>query len=208
MLAIAMVAFIGCSDDDDNGTTTPPTTGTAFEVMVDAGSAYINDSADCPGVVNAQDVFDHLEDYTVIDIRAEGAYLDGHIAGAYHSTLATLLTDVGTTIPTNKPFVIACYSGQSAGHAKIALELMGYEDTYSLLFGMSSWNSSLSGSWDNNVDDKLLVVETTNNNGDLTDHAFPTLSGDANTIVATQVSAMLAAGFKGKSYDSIKDNLV
>jgi rhodanese-related sulfurtransferase len=207
MLTIAMMAFIGCSDDDDGSPTTPPVTGTPFEVMVAAGKAYINDSADCPGVLSAQDLFDNLDDYTVIDVRREDDYLAGHIPGAYHSSLGTVLDDIGTTIPINKPFVIACYSGQSAGHVKIALELMGYEDTYSLLFGMSSWNSTLCGSWDDNIGNTLTTVETDNNNGDLVTHDFPTLTGDANTIVASRVNAMLDAGFKGLSYDTIKDNL-
>ena len=44
---------------------------------------------------------------------------------------------LATTIPNDKPYVLACYSGQSAGHAKIAMELMGYDQVYSLLFGMA-----------------------------------------------------------------------
>ena len=205
LVLVALVALVGCSSDDDP--ITPPTpTQTAFEKMAEVGAAYVN-GGDCPGVISATALHDNLGDYTVIDIRAESAYLAGHIPGAYNSSLATILDDVGTTIPTDKPLVVACYSGQSAGHAKIALEMMGYNDTYTLGFGMASWNGANSASWDNATGDALANPETTNNNGDLVEHEFPTLTGDVATIVETRARAMLTAGFKGKSYAEIMDNL-
>jgi len=206
LILVALLGFVGCSDDDDP-VTPPPAGQTSFEAMLAAGEAYLNDSADCPGVISATAVRDNLDDFTVIDIRAESVYLAGHIPGAYHSSLATLLTDVGTVIPVDKPFVIACYSGQSAGHAKVALEMMGYEDTQSLLFGMSSWGPETSGSWDNNTADNLAVAEQANNNSTLTVHDYPTLPGDAATIVEAQAAVMLSNGFKGINYNDIKDNL-
>ena len=140
LVIIALTALVGCSSSDDP-ITPPREEATAFETMAAAGAAYVN-SSDCPGVISATSLRDNLDNYTVIDIRASSAYLAGHIPGAYNSSLATILDDVGTTIPTDKPLVVACYSGQSAGHAKIALEMMGYTDTYTLGFGMASWSSA------------------------------------------------------------------
>jgi rhodanese-related sulfurtransferase len=206
ILMLALVAFTGCSDDDDP--TTPPTTGTAFEVMVAAGKAYINDSAQCPGVLSAAALHDNLDDYTVIDIRSADAYNAGHIPGAYSSPgFSTLLDDLANNIPSDKPYVLTCYSGQSAGHAKIAMEMMGYDNVYSLLFGMCSWNEATRGSWDGNVNNLLSNPEQTNNNGDLVEHDFPTLEEDASTVVADRVNAMLAAGFQGIGFGTIQDNL-
>jgi rhodanese-related sulfurtransferase len=206
LILIALVAFAGCSDDDDP--VTPPPAASAFDTMVKAGSDYINNSGDCPGVLNAQDLNDDLASYTVIDIRQPGHFAEGHIPGAFNSSLGTLLDDLASkSIPSGKPYVVACYSGQSAGHAKIAMELMGYTDVYSLLFGMCSWSPSTSGSWENNTGDNLTNPETEPANGNLIVHDFPVLTGDANTIVATQVTAMLTAGFKGVMYDAIKDDL-
>ena len=205
LVIIALTALVGCSSSDDP-ITPPREEATAFETMAAAGAAYVN-SSDCPGVISATSLRDNLDNYTVIDIRASSAYLAGHIPGAYNSSLATILDDVGTTIPTDKPLVVACYSGQSAGHAKIALEMMGYTDTYTLGFGMASWSPATSASWDNAIGDALTTPETTNNNGDLVEHAFPTLTGDAATIVETRARAMLAAGFKGIGYADIRDNL-
>ena len=206
LILIALVAFAGCSDDEDPVTPTPAKS--AFDTMVEAGSAYINNSDECPGVLNAKDLNNDLDSFTVIDIRQPQHFAEGHIPGAFNSSLGTLLDDLASkAIPTGKPYVLACYSGQSAGHAKIAMELMGYTDVYSLLFGMSSWSPSTSGSWDNNTGDNLANPETEPANGNLIVHDYPVLDGDANTIVATRVAVMLEAGFKGVMYNDIKDNL-
>ena len=203
MMGLAVLA--GCSDDDTT-TAPPPASDTAFEVMAAAGAAYINDNTQCPGVISAQSLYDHLTEYTVIDVRSLTDYDNGHIEGAYHSTLATLVTDLAG-IPTGKPYVIACYTGQSAGHAKIAMELLGYNDVTTLGFGMASWNTSLASSWTNNCGDNCAVVETTDNNPSLQTYSFPTLSGDPDTIVRTRVEWMLQQGFKAKGYADIQANL-
>ena len=208
LVLVTLITFVGCSSDDDP-VTPPPAGDTPFEAMAKAGAAYVNDSTDCPGIISATALSDNLADYTVIDIRAESAYLAGHIPGAYLSSLGTVLSDLGTAIPTDKPFVIACYSGQSAGHVKIAMELMGYDDTQSLLFGMSSWTTVPGNSWNGvgKTADNLTNPELTNNNASLTDHDFPVLTGSAATIVTDRVNAMLDGGFQGVYYNDIKDNL-
>ena len=200
LILVALAAFWGCSSDDDDPVTP---TKTSFQVMAEAGTAYVNDSTTCPGTLAATTLHDNLDAYTVIDIRAEADYLAGHIPGAYNSSLGTLITDLTTTIPAGKPYVIACYSGQSAGHAKIAMEMLGYE-CYSLAWGMSSWGPATRSPWDNatvNADvtarNQLTVPETTDNNGDLTMHDFPVLTVGSGAVVQERVAAMLTGRLQG-----------
>jgi len=174
--------------------------------MAAAGISYINDSASCPGVINAQDLMVDLDYFTVIDIRSEDAYVAGHIPGAFHSSLGTLIDDLVSTIPSNKPYVVADYTGQASSQAKMAMELLGYGDVYSLLFGMSAWNPTLD-MWTANCNDFLPNPETTNQNGNLIVNEYPSLAGDPETIVAQRVAATLAAGFKGVYYHDIVDHL-
>ena len=175
-----------------------------FTTIATALLDYVNDSADCPGVLSAVDLNDHLELYTVIDVRSAEHFDAGHIEGAYNSSLATVKAEVEDgTIPDDLPFVVACYTGQSAGHVKIALEMMGYEDTKSLLFGMSSWSTGLD-SWTGNCADNLATAETENNNADLEWNAYSALTG---ATLDGQVEAMLTAGFKGINYLDIEDYL-
>jgi rhodanese-related sulfurtransferase len=209
LLMLALAAFWGCSDDDD-GPADPPTAATPFETLAAAGAVYVNDSTDCPGVLAADVLQANLEDYTVIDIRSEADYLAGHIPGAFHSTLQTLVADL-PNIPTGKPYVVTCYSGQSAGFAKFAMEMLGYEDVKSLKFGMSSWSSALAtGTWNNptNVGNHLATPETTNNNADLVAHTVPDLGTYTNsTVVSARVGELLAGGFKSKTWAAVQDNL-
>lgn len=178
----------------------------AFTVMATAGAAYLNDPAQSPGVISAAALQDNLEFFTVIDIRTESAYLNGHIPGAYHSSLHTLVEDLATSIPSNKPYVIAGYTGQAACQAKIAMELLGYGDVYSLLFGMSAWNLTLDV-WTPNCADNLTTIETEDQNGNLTVHSYPELSEDPETVVQDRVQLMLAAGYKGISYANLVENM-
>jgi rhodanese-related sulfurtransferase len=78
---------------------------------------------------------------------------------------------------------------------------------YSLLFGMSSWNTSTLDSWTPNCADMLSNPDDVNNeNPNRTEQTFPTLSGSAGTIVATRVAEMLQNGFKGISYEDMLNN--
>ncbi len=174
----------------------------AFLAMEEAGSAYINDPAQTPGSISAANLFNNLDWYTVIDFRTENAYLAGHIPGAYHSTLATLIDDLSHGIPSDKPYLLAGYTGQVANQAKIAMELLGYNEVSCLLFGMSAWNASLDY-WSPHCADNLVNPETENQNDQLTVHDYPDLQGDPETIVEVRVAEMLAAGFKGLSYEQI-----
>jgi len=147
---LALGLTMGCSES-----TTPVDTLTPaeqFDAMVAAAETYINDDTQCPGVMAATALQADLDNYTVIDIRSEADYDAGHIPGAYHSSLGTLLADLGTrAIPTDQNIVVACYTGQTAGHAKIALEMLYPAiDIFSLKFGMAAWNETLTAKWDNN----------------------------------------------------------
>ena len=92
-----------------------------------------------------------LDQNYVMDIRAgdyHGAtaadpaddivdYDNGHIEGAVLSSLGNILTDAALA---DNPIVVVCYTGQSAGHAVMALRLSGYTDARVLKLGMSGWN--------------------------------------------------------------------
>jgi rhodanese-related sulfurtransferase len=201
LLLVALVAFAGCSDDDDP--IVPVHVDTAFEVLAAAGADYINDAADCPGVVSASTIQGQESGYTIIDIRAESAYLDGHIPGSFHSSLVTLVDDL-LTLPTDKPYLLVCYSGQSAGHAKIAMELLGYDDVKSIGFGMCGWSTETNGSWEGNYGDNLVgAPETANNSDDLTTHTWPVLEDlgyAAGSVVVERVKDTLAENFKSIKY--------
>jgi rhodanese-related sulfurtransferase len=211
LLLVALMALWGCSDDD--GPTTPSTT--PFEHVAEAVGGLINDSARTPGVIGVDAFYTLWSDaggaeqttYAIIDFRSQADYNAGHIPGAFRSSLGTLLADLETTIPQDREeYIVVCYTGQTVGHAQVAMQLLGYTPVRSIKWGMSAWSSSVTN-WNNGIGNTLATAETTDNNADLVEHDFPVLTGSLSTIIETRVAAMLAGDFKRVSYTNIRDNL-
>jgi rhodanese-related sulfurtransferase len=109
-----------------------------------AADAYFSEG---PRTLQAADLFENLNDGDpdndpyIISLRSAEDYANGHIPGAVNMGVTELFTlDNLATIPSDKDVVVVCYTGQTAGQATAALNMLGY-DAYSLLFGMSSWTT-------------------------------------------------------------------
>lgn len=221
LLAIALLAMglvAGCSDDDDPAGTGDDNTLTPleeFSAVVDAGLGYLATA----GAPNVKDYAwfssqtNGFDGFTILDIRSASDYAAGHIENAINTGLGAMLGAIEAgTIPDDKPFMVVCYTGQSAGHAVAALGMLGYE-AYSYKFGMSAWHTSLDTSWENNAGptngaamaDAGVAIETTVNTPTET-YAWPdlglTVESDAEAVTA-RVAATLTAGFKAKNFATI-----
>lgn len=74
-------------------------------------------------------------DYTILSIRKAEDYATGHIAGAMNIPFGKGMQEKFSEIPTDKPVVVYCYSGQTSSQTTAVLRMLGY-DAYSLQFGM------------------------------------------------------------------------
>lgn len=93
-----------------------------------------------PASLNAQTLFGNLSNYYIINYWPAAQYADpGHIPGAIQYTpKETLKLTVDLkTLPTDKPIVVYCYTGQTSAFIAAYLRLLGY-DAKSLLFGANS----------------------------------------------------------------------
>lgn len=205
VLFASAVMLTGCSDDDDDNNPTTPTT-TTYDLLKDY---LINNNMDVDDVidawiVDAEVIFTAgVENYHIIDIRKETDYNNGHIEGAVNATLGGILDAAdGAT----KPIIVVCYTGQSAGHAVMALRLSGHSDAKVLKWGMSSWNEATAGSWQNSTGDAAIGnANWVAAPGDIKangEFALPTIqsnSEDGATILAERVAYMLGEGFHAAS---------
>jgi rhodanese-related sulfurtransferase len=201
-LLFLLPAFIlgSCSSDSTNDptpSTDPQKILTDYMVAENLDLDDVLSGWIVPAPATVAEVDGFLADRYVIDIRSATDYAAGHIQGAVNSTLADILT---TAQAADKQILVVCYSGQSAGHAVMALRLSGYSDAQVLKFGMSGWSSQTSASWDNNTGN---VAEGNSNWTDAATAAstfkaptFTSASTDGATILAERVSAMLGGGFK------------
>jgi rhodanese-related sulfurtransferase len=151
----------------------------------------------------AADLNTFITTYDILDIRAADAFAAGHIEDAVHSSLGNILTDAANT---SKPILVACYTGQTASHAVVALRLSGHADAKVLKWGMSGWNSTLSESWEGNSGNTNGSAAIDNVNWVTTpvttsqSFEYPLFTSTATTgagILEEKVEAMISRGFKG-----------
>ncbi|MCK5787371.1 MAG: hypothetical protein KAH32_00025, partial [Chlamydiia bacterium] len=151
VIAVMSVIFVaGCKDE------TTEVELSAVEILtayLDASGMSIGDLTASAFKAPDSTFQATLSDYYIMDIRAadlHGAtaaddpdgiidYDNGHIPGAVSSSFGNIVTDAANA--GGKPIIVVCYTGQSAGHAVMALRLSGYTDARVMKWGMSGWHS-------------------------------------------------------------------
>ena len=198
VLVLSLGLMVSCEDTDDEET------ATAFETLTTymADNSYDADVVVSGWTMAASALTGNEANYFILDIRSAEKYAEGHIPMAVNCPVfADVLTTVEAQNTSDLPVVVACYSGQSAAHAVVALRLSGYTDAKSLLFGMSSWAMQFD-SWSGNV--ASIAVGNANWStaaapallSGMDDPVIDTDLTDGAAILAERVDAILA-GFKG-----------
>jgi rhodanese-related sulfurtransferase len=110
---------------------------------------YIN-SPDMPSIIDASEVFTNINDYLIIDIRTKDEFVGGHIIGAVNISHDKIIDFLDTSNITGyQRIVIVSSTGQSAAFYNSFLRLYGFDNTFSLCFGMASWNQDFADIWNN-----------------------------------------------------------
>lgn len=203
VLVLSMGLMVSCESTDDEDEVTAFETLTKYMVDNDMDATTVIDG----WITTASAVSGNEANYFILDIRSADKYAEGHIPGAVNSAYADVVTTVEAQNTSDLPVLVACYSGQSAAHAVVALRLSGYTDAKTLKWGMSGWAAQFD-SWSGNV----ASIATGNANwtfpaapaallSDNDDPVIDTDLTDGAAILAERVDAILAA-FKGvKSAD-------
>ena len=197
---LLLIGLFGCSKDSTDPEPVPINEFNVLLTYIEGdGGDYLNSTAQ-PKIVTASAVAPSLADYKIIDVRSQADYDSSHVIGAVHVALADVITYAEANLSATDKILVACYTGQSAGHAVLALNLVGW-DAYSLKFGMSSADTSLD-KWSSNCTSDFLSSFTTTTTGKNAEGGYPTLSTaktSGSEILADRVQAILEAGFKGKN---------
>ncbi len=80
------------------------------------------------------------EEMTILDIRSADDYAAGHIKGAINMPWGPAIAEGLSSIPSDKPVFVYCYTGQTAGQAVMTLNMAGF-DARSVNLG---WNLGIS----------------------------------------------------------------
>ncbi len=78
---------------------------------------------------------------TLIDVRNDGEWAAGRIAGAMHISLGTV-GDRVADIPTDKPIVVQCAAGARSSIAASVLKSRGIDNVINLVGGIGEWRKA------------------------------------------------------------------
>lgn len=151
LMGVMVFGLIGCGTDTAVETPEEEAVEEIAEEVVEeqidvdalfAGLAksYFQKTAQSNNIMPADEVKAMLDENPdsvfILDIRSAEDFEAGHIEGAYHSAWANV-GEIMDRIPTNRPVVVTCYSGQTAGQTVAWLRMAGFDNVKSLKFGMT-----------------------------------------------------------------------
>jgi rhodanese-related sulfurtransferase len=109
----------------------------------EAAAAVMNNKPDHSYLIGTADVFtmmDNQEDMFILDIRQNDVYSESHLKGAVNVPWGPDFAASIEMLPIDKPIMVNCYSGQTAGQTVGLLNALGY-DARSIKYG---WNFGIS----------------------------------------------------------------
>jgi len=189
LLALLPMLFLSsCKDDNDvTGVDNP-----AFETLQ---SYLVDNQMDLNQIIstteNGKFATKTIEGKYIIDIRSKADFDAKHLDGAVNSTLGNILEAAKLA---DKPILIVCKTGQTAGRAVVALRLSGYPKAALLKWGMSG--QDVSGPWDSNIGDAALGHANWTDDAPVNPSTFPapvlyTTKTEGAEILKERVQAML-----------------
>jgi rhodanese-related sulfurtransferase len=78
---------------------------------------------------------------TLVDVREDGEWASGRIAGALHRPLSRL-RDLAPEIPADKPVVFYCLSGGRSGQALALCRTLGLTHDTHMAGGITAWRGA------------------------------------------------------------------
>jgi rhodanese-related sulfurtransferase len=156
MIAILFIAFafVSCNKEEE----TPVNEAQVLIEYLEStdsplGKYYVN--TDMPAIMSAEHVKGLMAagKVYIVDIRSASDYATlGHIEGAVNVAAGDVLAHLDAMdLSAYDEISVVCYTGQTAAWVTCLLRLAGYDNAYSMKFGMCSWNEHFAGSWNNNI---------------------------------------------------------
>jgi molybdopterin/thiamine biosynthesis adenylyltransferase/rhodanese-related sulfurtransferase len=90
--------------------------------------------------VDPHEVADHLDDYTLLDVREPDEYEQGALPNAIHVPRGQLEFSIEGRLPNkNAPIAVYCAGGTRSAFAAKTLQELGYSDVVSVIGGFNKW---------------------------------------------------------------------
>ena len=205
---LTLLFFLGCIED-------PEIPKVSFELNTTAEIlSYLEEQGDyintdlAPSLIEASEVNANLNNYLLIDVRPAEQFTNGHIQGAINIRNTELYNYfLNNDVSSYPKVVIISQTGQAAAYYASLLILSGYNNVFSLNFGITSWNMDFAEIWLHYIGNSEFVGTFNNkdyygfNNNPL---PAPSFSESANTIekkLKERIEILLKEGFKDNPQD-------
>ncbi len=136
----------------------------------------------------------------IMDIRAAADYANGHIENAVNVPLGQVLSHIESIDHASyEKIAVVCYGGQSAAYATSLLRLMGYNNVFSMGFGMASWNADFATPWQNAIGNAYATQFTSEVTAKAEKGDMPDLNTGKTTgmeILESRMNTVLSEGFQ------------
>ena len=163
LFVFGFILFNNCVEDN----VAPPFTGQlnpAAEMLVyfESQGDFVNSNL-APALIDAQEVFSNLFNYLIIDIRSNPDFQNGHIEGAVNILIDSLYNFMKSIDAGSYPkIILVSKNGQSSAYFTCLLRLAGFNNVYSMKYGMASWNQFFSDEWLNVLGDAANIESYSN----------------------------------------------
>jgi len=207
IVMVMALGFISCSEDST--TPTIVESDLLIKYLETDGGDYINATAS--NIVTATEVKTNITadatKYLVIDVRDTATFAKGHIAGAVNVPFAGVYNYFKANDLTKYTKVyMVCFSGQSAAYSTGLLRLAGYNNVYSMKYGMASWATANMATWKNSVGNAGASIISQTNVDKPAAGALPTITTGKTTgkdILLARVEKAFADGFPSVAKDIV-----
>lgn len=156
MLLLIHLIFGGCQSTQDPQDQQKVESAMLLEWLVQNGN-WIN-SQQVPAVITATEAYQALNDNTLfIDLRDASQFAAGHIPGAINITPSELLNYFDNRLDINafEKVILVCSRGQLSSWVNGIVRQLGYNNTYSIRYGLSAWDTSFAANgWDKVISSK------------------------------------------------------
>ncbi len=142
MLSILFFALFAVSCSDDTDPVNEAQVLAEYLESPDGGGDYANTAM--PAIVSAEGVKTLMATggVYIVDVRSAADYATGHIEGAVNVPLTEVPAHLdGMDVSGYDKVAIVCYTGQSAAWVTNICRISGYDNVFSMKWGMSSWNA-------------------------------------------------------------------
>ncbi|MFW5707550.1 MAG: rhodanese-like domain-containing protein [Bacteroidota bacterium] len=159
-VAFATLVFTACSSEK---TAEQPNQTNEAEVLLTYLESHGNivNQAGIPYFIMADELYNNLNgsNYHVIDVRKPRDFTRGHIAYAVNVQPHEVLDYFENRIEPNsfEKIAVVCNNGHLSGYVVAILRMLGYDNTFNMKFGMSSWHNDIARRyWYANISDDLI----------------------------------------------------